>query len=221
VHLVLIGPPGGGKGTQAEHLHLHLGLVHVASGDLFRDHLNRRTALGLRAQSYMDLGGLVPDDVTIGMVRVRFQEPDVRRGTILDGFPRTVVQAGALDAILAEMGTSIKGVLCIDVPDEALVTRLSGRLVCRECQAPFHETANPFVRCPENRCRGEHLYRRDDDNVDTVRQRLATFHARTEPLISFYDRRALLERVPGEGSVEEVSAAMLRAVERLHAANPG
>lgn len=221
MHLILLGPPGGGKGTQAEHLHLRRGLVHVASGDLFRDHLNRQTALGLRAKSYMDRGDLVPDDVTIGMVRARFQAPDIRRGTILDGFPRTVVQAGALDGMLAELGTSISGVLCIDVPEEALVTRLSGRLVCRECQVPFHQTANPFVSCPENRCRGEHLYRRDDDREETVRQRLATYHARTEPLIDFYDRRALLLRVPGEGRVEEVSAAMLRAVERLDAARPG
>jgi adenylate kinase len=218
---VLLGPPGGGKGTQADHLRLRMGLVHVASGDLFRDHLNRRTELGLRARSYMDRGELVPDEVTIGMVRARFQAPDVRRGTILDGFPRTVVQADALDGILAEVGASVRGVLCIEVPDETLVARVAGRLVCRECQAPFHATANPFTTCPENRCRGEHLYRRDDDGEETVRQRLVTYHARTEPLIDFYDRRGLLIRVPGEGRVEEVSAATLRAVERLHAPHPG
>ncbi len=219
MHLVLLGPPGGGKGTQAELLRQRFGLVHVASGDLFRDHLNRETPLGRQAKAYMDRGELVPDDVTIGMVRARLQEPDVRRGTILDGFPRTVVQAQALDQILADLQASITAALSIDVPDDVLVARIAGRLVCRECQAPFHVTAKPFVACPENRCHGEHLYRRDDDREETVRQRLATYHARTEPLIDFYERRALLVRVPGGGPVEEVSAAVLRAVEQWHGAS--
>ena len=217
MHLVLLGPPGGGKGTQADFLRLRFGLVHVASGDLFRDHLNRRTPLGLQAQAYMDRGELVPDDVTIGMVRARFEEPEVHRGTILDGFPRTVVQAEALDSILAGLRASITAAISIDVPDDVLVARIAGRLVCRECQAPFHVTANPFVACPENRCHGEYLYRRDDDREETVRQRLVTYHARTEPLIEFYARRGLLVRVAGEGAVEQVSAAMRRALEQLHA----
>ena len=216
MHLVLLGPPGGGKGTQAEHLHSHFGLVHIASGDLFRDHLNRQTPLGLRAKAFMDQGELVPDDVTIGMVRERFKEPDIQRGTMLDGFPRTVAQARALDEMLEALGTTVSGVLCIDVPDETLVTRIAGRLVCRECQAPFHRTANPFVTCPHDRCHGEHLYRRDDDQDETVRRRLETYHARTEPLIAFYEQRSLLARVPGQGSVEEVAAATLRAAERFH-----
>lgn len=216
MHLVLLGPPGGGKGTQADLLRLRCELVHIASGDLFRDHLHRRTPLGLQAQAYMDRGELVPDDVTIGMVRARFEEPDVRRGTILDGFPRTVAQAQALDRTLAGLRSSVTAALSIEVPDEVLVARIAGRLVCRECQAPFHVTANPFVACPEHRCHGEFLYRRDDDREETVRQRLVTYHARTEPLIEFYDRRGLLVRVPGEGPVEEVSAAMRRAVEQLH-----
>jgi len=216
MHLVLLGPPGGGKGTQADVLRVRLGVVHVASGDLFRDHLNRQTPLGLQAQAYMDRGELVPDDVTIGMVQARLEEPEVRRGTILDGFPRTVAQAEALDRMLARLRKSVAAALSIEVPDDVLVARIAGRLVCRECQAPFHVTANPFVACPENRCHGEYLYRRDDDREETVRQRLVTYHARTEPLIDFYDRRGLLVRVPGEGSVEDVSAAILRAVEQLH-----
>jgi adenylate kinase len=214
LHLVLLGPPGGGKGTQAEHLHLRLGLVHVASGDLFRDHLDGGTALGLRAKSHMDRGELVPDLVTIGMLRERLERPDARLGTVLDGFPRTVAQAAALDEILEGMGTCVSGVLYISVPDEALVTRIAGRLVCHECQVSFHRTAHPFVSCPHNRCTGEHLYRRDDDGEETVRLRLATYHKRTEPLIDFYERRSLLTRVPGEGSVQEVCAATLRAAER-------
>ncbi len=220
MHLVLIGPPGGGKGTLAERLHRQLGLVHIASGDLFRNHLNRETALGLRAKAHMARGELVPDDVTIGMVRARFEQPDARLGTVLDGFPRTVAQAGALDRMLEELGTRLRCVLCIDVPDEALVTRLAGRLICRECQAPFHRTANPFVTCPQNRCKGEHLYRRDDDREETVRSRLATYHSQTEPLIHLYDRRSLLVRVAGDGSVDEVSAATIRAVERLQTGQP-
>jgi adenylate kinase len=185
MHLALLGPPGCGKGTQAGRLHLRLGLVHLASGDLFRDHLNRQTALGLRAKGFMDRGELVPDDVTIGLVRDRFVQPDARRGTLLDGFPRTVAQAIALDRMLEDLGTAISGVLCIDVPDEVLVGRIAGRLVCGECQAPFHRDARPFVACPHGRCRGEHLSPRDDDSEATVRSRLATYHARTEPLIEF------------------------------------
>ena len=215
MHLGLLGPPGSGKGTQAELLHQRLGLVHIATGDLFRDHLNRRTDLGVQAKTFMDRGELVPDAVTIGLVRDRFLQPDARSGTILDGFPRTVAQAIALDQMLAELGTEIRGVLCIEVSDDALVERIAGRLVCRECQAPFHRTANPFVTCPHGRCHGEHLYRRDDDTEQTVRSRLATYRERTMPLIDFYEQRALLTRIAGEGPMDVVSAGTLRAAERL------
>ena len=217
MHLVLLGPPGGGKGTQAEHLHQRLGLVHLASGDLFRDHLNRQTELGIRARSHISRGELVPDDVTIGMVWDRLQQPDVRQGTLLDGFPRTVAQADALDRMLADLRKALSAVICIEVPDETLVERIAGRLVCRECDATFHVSANPFMSCPENRCKGEHLYRRDDDREDIVRRRLATYHQQTVPLIEFYDRRSLLIRVPGSGPVGEVSCAIDRAIEQLQA----
>lgn len=215
MHLVLLGPPGGGKGTQADILHQRLGLVHVASGDLFRDHMNRTTALGLRARDHIARGELVPDEVTIGMVRQRLTEPDARTGTVLDGFPRTVAQAEALDRMLCDLGTSVKGVISIEVPDEELVARIAGRLVCRECDAPFHATANPFTSCPEHRCKGEHLYRRDDDREEVVRTRLATYHRQTEPLIGFYEPRGLLMRVAGTGSVEQVSNAIAWALEHL------
>ncbi len=212
MHLVLLGPPGGGKGTQAEHLHQRLGLVHLASGDLFRDHLNRQTELGLRARSHISRGELVPDDVTIGMVRERLLQPDVQAGVLFDGFPRTVAQAEALDRMLHDLGSSLTGVIYIDVPDEELVARIAGRLVCRECDATFHVTANPFGSCPEHRCKGEHLYRRDDDREDIVRRRLATYHSQTEPLIEYYERRTLLMRVPGTGTVAEVSSAVDRTL---------
>lgn len=221
MHLVLLGPPGGGKGTQAEHLHQRLGLVHLASGDLFRDHLNRQTELGLRAKSHIARGELVPDDVTIRMVWERLREPDAQAGALLDGFPRTIAQAQALDRMLLDLGKALNGVIYIDVPDEELVQRIAGRLVCRECEAPFHVTANPFTSCPEHRCKGEHLYRRDDDREDIVRNRLATYHRQTEPLIAFYEERRLLLRVPGTGPVEQVSRAIDDAVGRLHPAHAG
>jgi adenylate kinase len=215
VHLVLLGPPGSGKGTQAEFLHQRLGLVHLASGDLFRDHINRETELGLRARSHIARGELVPDDVTIRMVWERLREPDARAGTLLDGFPRTVAQAGALDRMLQDLGTPLTGVICIEVPDEELVARIAGRLVCRECDATFHVTANPFTSCPQDRCKGEHLYRREDDQDDVVRKRLATYHRQTEPLIEYYDQRGLLLRVAGTGTVQQVACAIGRALDRL------
>jgi adenylate kinase len=193
--------------------------VHLASGDLFRDHINRETDLGLRARAHIARGELVPDDVTIGMVWERLCAPDAREGTLLDGFPRTVAQAQALDRMLHDLGTSVKGVICIEVPDEELVARIAGRLVCRECDATFHETANPFTICPESRCKGEHLYRREDDQEDVVRTRLATYHRQTEPLIEFYDRRGVLLRVPGSGSVQQVSGAIDLALDRLHSSS--
>jgi adenylate kinase len=215
MHLVLLGPPGGGKGTQADLLHKRLGLVHLASGDLFRDHMHRSTDLGLRARSHIARGELVPDDVTIGMVSERLCLPDARQGSLLDGFPRTVAQAEALDGILRDLGTSVKCAISIEVPDEELVARITGRLVCRECDATFHVSANPFTSCPEHRCKGEHLYRREDDREEVVRTRLATYHRQTVPLIEFYASRGTLLRVPGRGTVADVSREMDRAIERL------
>ena len=216
MHLVLLGPPGGGKGTQAEFLHQRFGLVHLATGDLFRDHMNRATELGLIARAHIAHGGLVPDDVTIRRVWERLREADAREGTLFDGFPRTVAQAEALDAMLHDLDAPLTGVVCLEVPDDELVARIAGRLVCRECDATFHVTANPFMSCPEYRCKGEHLYRREDDREDVVRARLATYHRQTVPLIEFYDRRGLLLRVPGTGPVQQVSCAIARALDRVH-----
>ena len=219
MHLVLLGPPGGGKGTQAEHIHRRFGLVHLSSGDLFRDHLNRQTPLGLEARGYIARGELVPDDVTIGMVWQRLQEPDIRAGALFDGFPRTVPQAEALDYMLREMRSALTGVLCLDVPDEELVGRIAGRLACRECDATFHVSSKPFAACPYNRCAGEHLYRREDDREEIVRQRLVTYHGQTEPLIDYYESRSMLVRVPGAGTVDDVSRAVDIALDRLHPAH--
>lgn len=217
MNIILLGGPGSGKGTQAKRLQQELDLTHVASGDLFRDHLNRGTRLGLLAQEYMNRGDLVPDEVTIEMLDQRLQRDDVTEGVVLDGFPRTVPQAKALDAMLDRLGRRLHGVLHIQVPDEEIVERLSGRLVCRECQATFHRKHNPFEQCPEDRCRGEYLYQREDDRPDTVRARLATYRRQTAPLIEFYRERGMLETVDGRGSVEDVTRRCLQATERFAA----
>jgi len=213
--IVLLGAPGSGKGTQADHLRRELGLTHVASGDLFRDHLKRQTPLGLKAGEYMTRGALVPDEVTIAMLRERVGQPDTKTGVLLDGFPRTMEQAIALNEMLSGLGREIRAVIYVEVPDEDLIARLSGRLICRECQVPFHKTANPFRECPTGRCHGEHLYQRADDNPETVRARLRTYHAQTSPVIDYYRLIKLLVTIPGQGPVDEVKAATLAAVREL------
>ena len=163
----------------------------------------------------MTKGALVPDEVTIAMLRERLQRPDAQSGVLLDGFPRTMEQAITLSAMMEALGRHLDAVLYVDVPDEALVERLSGRLVCRECQAPFHRTTNPFRTCPYGKCAGEHLYQRADDAPGTVRARLATYHRQTEPVIDYYRLINLLVTIPGQGSVDEVKEAALRAVREL------
>jgi adenylate kinase len=213
--LVLLGAPGSGKGTQADYLRRELGLTHIASGDLFRDHLHRKTPLGEQASEYMARGALVPDAITIAMLRERVSETGTQRGVMFDGFPRTMEQAIALNEMMASLGRRIDTVVYVEVPDDELVARLSGRLICRECQVPFHRTANPFRACPHGRCAGEHLYQRTDDAPGTVRARLVTYHRQTEPVIDYYDLIKLLVTIPGHGPVEDVKRATLEAIRRL------
>jgi adenylate kinase len=213
--LVLLGAPGSGKGTQAANLESELHLTHIASGDLFRDNLKHRTPLGLRAEEYMTKGALVPDEITIAMLRERLQRPDAQGGVLLDGFPRTMEQAIALSEMMASLRRQVDGVLYVEVPDDLLTERLSGRLICRECQMPFHRTANPFRHCPFNRCNGEHLYQRADDAPETVRARLETFHRQTEPVIDYYRLLNLLVTVPAHGTVDEVKRATLDAARSI------
>jgi adenylate kinase len=213
--LVLLGAPGSGKGTQAAFLEADLRVKHVASGDLFRENLQNRTPLGLQAEKYMAKGELVPDEITIAMLRERLQRPDARAGVLLDGFPRTMEQAIALSEMMETLKRHVDGVLYVEVPDETLVERLSGRLICRECQAPFHKVTNPFGICPLGKCRGEHLYQRADDEPETVRVRLATFHRQSEPVIDYYRLLNLLATVPAYGTVEEVKRAALDAARGL------
>ncbi len=212
MNIVLLGAPGSGKGTQAEQLQRKWRLVHVASGDLFREHLFQKTKLGLQIESYVVRGALVPDEVTIAVLRSRLLQADAEKGTILDGFPRTVEQALALDEMIQELGRTVDRVIYIEVPDELLVERLAGRLVCRNCQAPFHKTYRPFVQCPIQKCHGEFLYQRTDDRPETVRIRLKTFHERTLPVIDYYHKRGKLVRVSGSGPMDEVTRAVLDAV---------
>jgi adenylate kinase len=215
VDVAFLGGPGSGKGTQAERLARELAIPHVASGDLFRENLRRETTLGRIARTYMDRGELVPDDVTEGMLRERLKLPDVAGGFVLDGFPRTLPQAEALTEMLTAAGRRLAAVIHLEVPDAIIVERLSGRLVCRECQRPFHESERPFETCPEARCRGEHLYRREDDAPDTVRARLRTYHAETAPLVAYYERLELLVEVNGVGAVEAVLERIRQAVGSL------
>jgi len=207
-YIILLGPPGSGKGTQAARVREALDLPHVASGDLFRHHLNNRTELGLKAQAYMDRGDLVPDDVTIAMVLERLSQPDCAGGALLDGFPRTLPQAEALDKALAAQGRKISVVPLITVPDEAIVERLSGRVICRECQATFHKTFNPFHTCPHGKCQGEYLYQRDDDRPETVRSRLKVFWEQTSPLVDYYRNKGVLVEVNGDQPMEAVEAEL-------------
>ena len=211
-YVVLIGPPGAGKGTQAARLSEALGLPHVASGDLFREHLHNRTDLGMRANAYMQRGELVPDDVTIAMVMERLSRPDCSRGALLDGFPRTIAQAEALDLALVERGQRISAVPCITVPDEVLVERLGGRRVCRACGHVYHVQFNPPRRpgvCDED---GSELYQRDDDKPETVRNRLKVYRAQTSGLIDYYARQGVLVKVDGNQPVAQVEAALRAAV---------
>jgi adenylate kinase len=210
--LVLLGGPGSGKGTQAERLCAELKLPHIATGDLFRDNLRQNTDLGRLARTYMDRGELVPDDVTEAMVEERLSRPDTHVGFVLDGFPRTLTQATALMDMVAQLHRRIAGVLYIKVSDAAIINRLSGRHICRQCQAPYHLQFKPPLkpgRC--DTCGGE-LYQRADDNPNTVRARLVTFHGQTEPLIDYYRRAGLLHEIDGEGALIDISDRCLAAV---------
>jgi len=215
MNLILFGAPGTGKGTQAEFLQAELGLTHIATGDLFRDHLKNCTRLGLAAQEYMNRGQLVPDEVTIDMVRERMQRPDIKQGVLFDGFPRTLPQAEALTKLMSELRLKIDGVIHLDVPTEEIVTRLSGRLICKECQAPFHKVYNPFQTCPYNKCHGEYLYQRDDDRPETVRERLEVFYKQTRPLIEYYQKAGLLHTVSGLGEIDQVKQAILDVISKI------
>jgi adenylate kinase len=210
--IVLLGAPGAGKGTQAVYLEEILGIPHVSSGDLFRENLRDETELGQLARKYMDRGELVPDEVTIAMVKERLTRSDCAGGVILDGFPRTIAQAQALDAILVENGQRVGIVPYIQVSAEVLLARLAGRWTCRQCEAIYHELFSPpkvAGRCDE--CGGE-LYQRADDTPETQRRRIEVYFQQTTPLIEYYRERGLLAEIDGEQSVEQVQVDLLAAI---------
>ncbi len=212
MYIIMLGAPGSGKGTQADILSKELDLAHVASGDLFRQALEEESEIGLAAKSYMDEGLLVPDEIAIGMILERLGRPDCARGCVLDGFPRTLHQGEVLDRTLEREGRRIDRAIYIEVPDEELVRRLSGRWLCRTCQAPYHATSSPPQtpgRC--DRCGGG-LYQRPDDRKETVRERLGVFLAETAPLLDHYERQNRLIRVDGNLGIQEVAGEMLSAL---------
>lgn len=213
--IVFLGGPGCGKGTHAERLGKQLKLPHIATGDLFRDNLKNQTELGKLAKGYMDRGELVPDDVTESMVHERLERPDTRDGFLLDGFPRTLPQGEALTEMLTSMRRRLSGVVSINVSDEEITDRLSGRFICRQCQAPYHLKFNPPKRAGRCDVCGGELYRRDDDNPETIRARLRTFHWQTAPLFDYYRQAGLLLEVSGSGAVAEVAARIDGAVRAL------
>ena len=212
MRIILLGPPGAGKGTQALSMSEALGIVHIASGDLLRDHQARGTELGNTARSYMQQGLLVPDELIIGMIEERIQASDAKDGYVLDGFPRTVEQAQALEKALEGQGESIDRVANIRVSEEELILRLGGRWICRQCQKPYHEVNSVPRRdgvCDD--CEGE-LYQRDDDVPEAVSRRLKVFAEQTAPLIRYYSEKGNLVEVDGEGSIEGVRESLLNAV---------
>ena len=213
MYIILLGAPGAGKGTQAVMLAEKLKLVQVASGDLFRQALAQETELGKKAKVFMEKGQLVPDEITIQMVLERLAAPDCKNGAILDGFPRNTQQAKALDKALAQQSKAIDRMAYIKVSEGELLKRLSGRWICRKCQAPYHEVDSPpKVKGKCDRCGGE-LYQRADDNVETIKKRLEVFFAETSPLIDYYEQAGKLLEINGEGGAAEVNQRIAAALQ--------
>lgn len=211
-NLILLGPPGAGKGTQAGRIVAEYGIPHISTGDILRAAVKNQTQMGLEAKKYMDAGELVPDSVVIGIVKDRLQEPDTAKGFLMDGFPRTIPQAEALDEVLEGLGRAVTKTLVLLVDEDLLIKRLTGRRICRSCQTPFHVLFTPPKQegvCDV--CGGE-LYQRDDDTEATVRNRLEVYQKQTEPLIDYYDRAGVVARIDGaqapEATYEDIRAAL-------------
>jgi adenylate kinase len=210
--IVLLGPPGAGKGTQAKTVSEKLGLPHISSGDIFRENLKNETELGKLAGTYINKGNLVPDDVTIAMIKDRLSRPDCEEGALLDGFPRTPAQAEALDEMLAKLGGRVSAVPYIKVADEILIERLTGRWTCRENGHVFHTLFNPPKEVGKCDFDGSELYQRKDDTVETVTNRIQVYWQQTQPLIDYYQNQGTLLDVDGAQAIAAVSADLLAAL---------
>lgn len=212
MRLVLLGPPGVGKGTQAVRLSKRLGVPHISTGDMFREALAKKTALGLSAKEYIDSGKLVPNDITIGLVRDRLDNPDCAGGFILDGFPRDVAQAEALEKILKILGVSLDAAVYIGAGSDVVVKRIAGRRVCEGCGTTYHITFNPPPE--DGKCRkcGGRIYQRRDDREETVRERLKVYKALTAPVVDYYKGLGILKTVNGEEDADEVLEAIISMI---------
>lgn len=215
IYIVLLGPPGAGKGTQAQLISKEMGLPHISSGDIFRENLKQETELGKQAKGYMDRGELVPDDLTVSMIRERLSRPDCAQGALLDGFPRTPAQAEALKQMLAELGGQVKAVPYIKVPEEILVERLTGRWTCRAQGHVFHVKFNPPQQAGVCDFDGSELYQREDDKAETVLNRIQVYFKQTMPLIAYYQEQGLLKETDGAQPIEKVSEALLAELAAL------
>ena len=213
--IVLLGPPGAGKGTQAEIISQTLGLTHISSGDIFRENLKLETDLGKLAQGYMKRGELVPDDVTIAMIRERLSRPDCAKGALLDGFPRTPAQANALAEMLAELNQKVSVVPYISVPADDLIARLSGRWTCRAEGHVYHEKYNPSKAAGRCDVDGSELYQREDDKPATVENRIRVYLAQTSPLIEYYQQKGLLAEIDGTQPIENVTTDLMAAIRKV------
>ncbi|NJD59417.1 MAG: adenylate kinase [Anaerolineales bacterium] len=212
-YIVLLGPPGAGKGTQAEAISARLNLPHISSGDIFRENLKNQTELGKMAAVYINKGELVPDDVTIAMIKERLSRPDCSNGALLDGFPRTPIQADALAAMLVEIGGQVEHVPYICVPEDVLIERLTGRWTCRQVGHVFHEKHNPPKQAGICDFDGSELYQREDDKSDTVKRRIRVYLEQTQPLIDYYQKHGVLVEIDGKKPIEQVSKDLLVALE--------
>ena len=216
MQIVLFGPPGAGKGTQAKFISEQYNIPHVSTGDILRENVREGTALGKKAKTYMDKGELVPDAVLIDIIKERIQKPDTRKGFLFDGFPRTIPQAESLDEILDDINKKLDAIVNIDVGTSELVKRLSGRLTCRNCGATYNIRTNPpKVDSICDACGGE-LYQRADDTEAAIKNRIAVYKKQTAPLIDYYKKKGILVDIDGEREIDEVRSDIMKALERFH-----
>jgi adenylate kinase len=215
MQVVLFGPPGAGKGTQAKFISEEFNVPHISTGDILRENVREGTALGKKAKAFMDKGELVPDVLLIDIIKERLQKPDTRKGFLLDGFPRTLPQAEALDRILDDINKNLDGVVNVDVTANELIRRLSGRRTCRTCQATYHVTSNPpKVAGICDQCGGE-LYQRADDTEAAIKNRIEVYKKQTQPLIDYYKKKGILIDIDGEREIDEVRSDVMKALEKF------